>query len=143
MIYRYKGKEYRLDLNKKGQIVNRDFDLVCDTANEVQAKIRQIVNAEHSEKTKILTFGNGYDREECQKYHEGTTTGIGDHWGVWVSWKEAGRNERAKMSTSHFWPDTPENRSILDAICKIRKQRADLEEQEGILTEQLTTLPAK
>ena len=141
MNFKYKGKTYFLDLNAEGKVVNRELEIEGDTTAEVQAKIRKHVDAERSQKDKIkiLTFGEWHGATETE-YYEGTTTGIGDRWGIWVSWREDGESRRAKMARHKFWLDTPENRAVLDKICEIRKRIQDLGEQENALSEQLTTL---
>ena len=142
MKYSYKGKDYFLELTAEGKVRNGEFDISADTAAEVQAEIRKQVDAERSKtgKIKILTFGDRHTVSGTE-YYEGTTTNIGNHWSVWVSWKEDGENRRAKLSRNSFWPDTPENRAVLDKICEIHKRVQDLNEQIDILSEQLTTLP--
>lgn|SRR5574341_93154 len=144
MKYRYKGKDYYLELNASGEIKCGELDITGDTAAEVQKKIQEHVNAERSKtgKIKILTFGNrGYETTEETEYYEGTTTNIGDRWGAWVSWKEKGRNDRAKMGRNTIYLDTPENRATLDAICDLRKQRERLEQEEDGLLETLAHVP--
>lgn len=87
---------------------------------------------------KVLTFGKQH--RFGPRYFEGTSTGAGDKWSVWVSWKENGQPERAKLSRDEVWLDTTENRKILDKICEARRQRFESIGQENRLIERLTRL---
>ncbi len=144
MLYKYKGKVYRLGLNDDSGKVYCHADelgtIEADTAAEVQAKIRKAYDAAHDpkQKIKVLTFGEYWHADDTTQYFEGTITGNEDHGQYWMSYKdEDGDSRRVKTQPSHFWLDTPENRALLNQIVAHRKAIEEIRSQIDILHDQL------
>lgn len=131
--------KHNIGLMEDGRLSCRELGLVTNTLEEMKAAIRE----RETKRTKLPKFDVWFkSRWGDQQYQLGTTTGLGVGFRgteVWVSWKgDRGDNEKKMINADSVYPDTPENRSVIEQINALYRNIRDLNKQIDALHEQLS-----
>ena len=147
MVYKYSGKEYRININDAGLIECDELGITGETVDAVKTAIRETAIKENKLPRVPVLFFEKWDGyiliEGFSNLKKADTRYYRNNAYIWVSWKDSkGKPDRSKMGCAGVYVDTPANREIIAQYFELKKQIEVLNNQASELKQSLEIVKA-